>query len=281
MRKGRSFWEWPASFGKQAIHYIEQGEGEKHILLLHGFASHTYTWRYQIPFLAAEGYHVWALDYMGHGLSDKPAISYQFKHFLELIKSFMQAQGISKVHAIGNSMGGSLALALAANYPQMVCSLTLLDAVAYPFNMPFIAHVGKIGGKLLFPFINETAIRLFLRQIVSDPSHITQEQVQAYLLPFHLKGGKEALIEMIKHFDFQTMMQLYRRFSLVVQPLLVIWGKDDAFIPLSHFHRFGEDFPYAQSQLIAQAGHIPQEEQPKRVNEILGEFLNSCNKGLP
>jgi pimeloyl-ACP methyl ester carboxylesterase len=273
IRKSGLFWEWPADFGKQAIHYIEEGKGDEHVLLLHGFAAHTYTWINQIPFLVDEGYHVWALDYIGFGLSDKPLISYRFNHFLDLIQAFMQAKKIPHAHVIGNSMGGSLALGLALTCSQRVNSLILLDAVAYPLKLPFLVDLGKFGGQLLFPFINELTIKMFLKQIVFDPMSINEEQIQAYLLPYHLKGGKEALVEMTTSFDFQTMMQLNQNLSKINQPTLIIWGENDTFVPVSQFYQLTQAMPEAEPSLISHAGHIPQEEQPDYVNQKVASFL--------
>ena len=90
LREGKQFWEWSSPHGPLAIHYVEKGEGPNHILLIHGFRSHIFTWKEIIDPLAKAGYHVWAIDLLGFGLSDKPdANIYNLDFFTEQINAFI------------------------------------------------------------------------------------------------------------------------------------------------------------------------------------------------
>lgn len=271
----RLFWLWESSKGAYPTHYIEEGAGDQHVLLLHGFGGYSYTWRNQIPFLANSGYHVWALDYLGFGLSAKPSIDYCFNLFLEQIQAFMKAKNITSAHVIGNSMGGSLAVALALANPFQVRSLSLLNAAIYSGKTSYLVYLARMVGPFLYPFINESLFRQLLNQNVYDKKKLSEEQIQAYLLPHHMKGGKKAFIQMLKHFDFQSMMALHKSLNKLQQPILVVWGEGDKIVPTIHFKEMLSDIPNARSALIKQAAHIPHEEQPVEVNHELLAFLQS------
>src|SRR5262249_27385797 len=151
-KEGQTFWQWNYSSKTYNIHYIERGEGANHVLLLHGFGAHSYTWRFMVDELAKAGYHVWSIDLIGFGYSDKPrGVAYDLHLFTEQIEAFMQAKQIDQPSLIGNSMGGGLALNLVVNRPDHYRSLILIDALAFPIKLPFYFAVTKSMGKLVKP----------------------------------------------------------------------------------------------------------------------------------
>ncbi len=274
LKEGKLFWEWPSSYGPLAMHYIEKGKGDQHILLLHGFRAHTYTWRHLIDPLAQEGYHVWAVDLIGYGFSDKPdQVPYHVDFFVQQIKAFMDAKEIARAHLVGNSMGGGLALNFACTHPDRTHSLSLLNALGYPLNLPLYLSIGRYFGKLWAPFLGPTVIRNGLKQIVFNQNCITEEQVEAYSLPYRFPGGAMASLLTLQQFDNQQLIEMGQRYTTLQHPLLVIWGDHDRLIPVSHYEKFLKDFPQAHKLLISKCGHIPQEEEPEQVIAAILEFL--------
>lgn len=273
-KQGKLFWEWETPQGAWAVHYTEQGEGSNHLLLIHGFRANTFTWRHLVNPLAKAGYHVWAVDLIGYGLSDKPQeASYDVSLFVQQLKAFMEAHHIPSAHLIGNSMGGGLALSLALDHPQKVRSLTLISALGYPFDLPLYLSLSKHLGPLWVPFVGPSIIRSGLKQIVFDAKTVTDEQVEAYSLPYRFPGGANASLMTLKQFDKQKLVDLSQRYKTLFQPLLVIWGDHDSLIPVTHYEKFLKDFPSADRLLIPNCGHIPQEENPELVVETIVRFL--------
>lgn len=279
IKNGKQFWEWHSPYGALATHYIEKGEGSRHVILLHGFRAHTYTWKALIDPLVDAGYHVWAIDLIGFGLSDKPDHAvYSPDFFVEQIHAFMESKGIAEAHMIGNSMGGGLALSLAINYPEQVRSLTLLNALGYPLEMPFYLSLGKYVTKIYPAFLGPTMIRYGLKQIMYDQELVTDEQVEAYSLPYRFPGGVHASLLTLDNFDNQVLVEMERHYPSLHTPTLVIWGDHDHLIPLSHYEKFVKDFPSAEKLLINNCGHIPQEETPEEVLAVLLPFLKKEEK---
>lgn len=279
LKSGEKFWTWESPNGPYSMHYVEKGEGENHILFIHGFRSHTFTWRFLIDPLAKSGYHVWAIDLIGFGLSDKPENeTYNIPFFIDQIISFMQAKSISKAHIIGNSMGGGLALNIALYYPSQVASLSLLNALGYPHELPFYVLIARHISSIWTPFLGPRMVRQTLNYIVYDQHNISEEQVNAYTLPYRLPGGITSTLLTLQQFDNQILVNMTKQYPHLKHPILVIWGEHDSQIPVAHYEKFVADFPKAQKLLIPKCGHIPQEESPSEVLSALLDFLPSNNK---
>lgn len=276
LKEGKLFWQWESPYGALSMHYIEKGEGSKHILLLHGFRAHTYTWRYLIEPLAEAGYHVWAIDLIGYGLSDKPThVIYNIDFFCQQIHAFMEAQRISKAHFIGNSMGGGLALFTAIHHPERIHSLTLLSALGYPLDLPFYVCIGRHISSVWAPFLGPKMVKYCLKQIMFNEKLITDEQVDAYALPYRLPNGIHSSLLTLQQMDNQRLIEMGKNYASLSHPMLIIWGEHDTLIPVSHYENFLKDFPHANHLLITNCGHIPQEERPQEVVSSILSFLNN------
>lgn len=274
LKEGKTFWQWHSAYGPLDIHYVERGEGPNHLLFLHGFRAHTYTWRHLIDPLAKAGYHVWAIDLIGYGLSDKPDDApYTIDFFAEQVKAFMDAKNISQAHFVGSSMGGGLALNVALTFPEQITSLTLIGALGYPLDLPFHLTIGRYLGQLWAPFMGPSIIRSGLEEIIFKKEMISQEQVDAYCLPYRFPGGITASLLTLGQFDNQKLKKISACYSMIRRPLLIVWGEYDTLIPKTHYEKFLADFPSAQCLLIPNCGHIPQEEEPSQVLSSLLNFL--------
>ncbi|MBA2368660.1 MAG: alpha/beta hydrolase [Candidatus Protochlamydia sp.] len=275
-KEGKKFWEWPSSYGPINLHYVEKGEGPNHILLIHGFRLHTYTWRHLIYPLSKAGYHVWALDLAGYGLSDKPQhASYNPEFFLKQIEDFLTAKNISSVHIIGNSMGGGLALNFVLDHPEKVKSLVLISPLGYPLDLPFYLSFTRHLGPLWTPFLGTIGVRQGLKGVLFDSKSVTEEQVAAYALPYRFSGGSTASLLTLKQFDKERLVRLSKEYPSIENPALIIWGDDDQLIPIDHFHQFNADFPNSECLLVNYCGHLPHEEKPEIVLEAIFKFLKN------
>ncbi len=243
-------------------------------MLLHGFRAHAFTWRHLTEPLAQAGFHVWVIDLIGYGLSDKPDHApYDINFFVQQIVAFLEAKGIPQTHLVGNSMGGGLSLKIALEYPELINSLVLISPLGYPVDLPLYLSIGRYFSQLWGPFLGPTMVRNVLKQIVFNQDHLTVEQVEAYSLPYRFPGGKTASVKTLRQFDNQHLIEMGRLYPGLIHPLLIIWGDQDTLIPVSHYEQFLKDFPKAHRLLIADCGHIPQEEEPQKVLTALLQFL--------
>lgn len=271
-----TFWKWDLPSGSYDIHYIERGSGPRHVVLQHGFAAHSYTWRFTIDELVRAGYHVWSMDLLGSGLSEKPQeVAYNLQLFTHQIEAFMQAKHILQACLVGNSMGGGLALAMSISFPNQVKSLILIDAFALPMKLPFYFAFAKTFGKWTKPFMGNFIVKQILKQVIYDQNKISEDQVRAYAYPLKTPGGKDAFIKTLQNFNESELVRLSSHYKDIRIPMLIIWGEKDAWMPLEYFQRVSQALPNASTAIIPACGHAPQEECPEAVNQFLLQFLNA------
>src|SRR4030081_2908735 len=107
------------------LHYLEAGRGAP-VVLLHGLGGDGSRWGPNIEPLAKD-FHVFALDQIGFGESDKPLANYHTGMLAEFLVAFLKAAGIPKASLVGNSMGAGVALYTAVHFPEMVERIVLAD----------------------------------------------------------------------------------------------------------------------------------------------------------
>lgn len=272
----QKFWSWKNSQGDFNIHYIEKGAGDSHVILLHGFAANTYTWRNTIDPLVNAGYHVWAIDLLGFGASDKPLNApYGLDLYIDQLEAFIKAKAIDKAHLIGNSMGGGIFLELTLKFPDFVRSLTLVNAMGHPMNLPVFLKFARWSPEMAKPLLSRTVIKTALRDLIVKKESLSEAQVDAYWIPLSQQGGKEAFLKLLQMFDNELMEKMVPTFHRIAVPTLIIWGDRDSLIPVSHAELFHEEIKDSKLLIIKDCGHIPQEEEPQIFNTNILAFLKS------
>jgi pimeloyl-ACP methyl ester carboxylesterase len=255
------------------IRYIRRGSGPA-VVLLHGFSSSIYTWAEVVPRLA-ERYDVVAVDLPGFGGSEIPrrldAATTQ-----RLLPEVMDGLGLQRASLAGNSLGGAIAAVTAARRPERVEKLVLIDAAGYNLRRedrpPLLRAMGRLPVALVRAFPPRPLQRLGLKQVFYDDSKVTEERVEEYLAPMARPGALEAAHEILTSGDDFGLPGLLRQ---VRAPTLVIWGRDDTWIPLAHADLFLRDIPGARKVVLEQCGHVAQEERPQEVARLIDEFLRA------
>jgi pimeloyl-ACP methyl ester carboxylesterase len=277
--------EWNPSLSPQTIQikghtifYVVKGEGEP-LLLIHGYGAGLWVWEKQIDVLS-RFYRVYALDVIGHGFSDRPKIAYTPETYIHFLRDFMDGVGIERATLIGNSMGGGMAWAMAALFPERVKRVILINSVPPDVlnqvrNESFRTLVA-IQGIPFLPYLviasrNKNSIKWILEECVSDIKLITPEVLNRQYALSRIKGTTWVLYSTFKNAKETSKMRDY--LSRINRPTLLIWGKRDLIFPLS----VGEDLHRAikgsKLQPIETAGHIPMWETPDEVNEAILNFL--------
>ena len=248
----------------QKIRYHEMGQGPN-LIFLHGLGGEAGMWAGNIG-PASEKHHVYALDQIGFGHSDKPLIDYKIETFVEFLQAFMQTLGIPKATLVGNSLGGWIAVDFAAQHPDMVDKLVLVNAAGMrPEGGP-----GKLSIDL-----NPSSLanmRAILEFIVYDRQTVTDALVRQ-VYEQHLKSGDGYTIQRVLMGVFATDQFEDEKAGSIHAPTLVLWGHDDALIPLASGERYQKTIPGAKLVVFDRCGHIPQIEKPQEFNKALMEFL--------
>ncbi len=247
------------------IRYARRGEGERTILLIHGFGGDLDNWLFNIDGLAHLG-TVYALDLPGHGQSDKAVKDSDLKGLSAAVRAFMDAVGIRHAHLVGHSMGGATAMQVAVDAPDRVDSLTLIGSAGLgaEINGDYLARFVKAGSR--------KELKPLLEQLFADPAIVTRQLVDD-VLKFKRLDGVEAALATLAAGVFPEGRQASVLASAVAglgKPVLVIWGEADRIIPAAHARALGDR---AHTEVIPGAGHMVQMEKAHRVNELLAGHI--------
>ena len=233
--------------GTQNVSYKVAGEGEA-VVLVHGLSCSTRWWSRTVPALA-DRYQVYLVDLPGFGGMRRYATDFALAAAADWLYAWMRAVGLSSAHVVGHSMGGFVAVSLAARYPQVVERLVLIDAVGVPTNrsilhqlLPLVAE-GIHFTPAFLPIIAYDALRAGPRTLWRAASSLLSEDAR-------------------------------RNLKAIKAPTLLIWGERDHLMPLSLSYVFCEEIPAARLHVIKKAHHVPMIERPAEFNRVLTGFLS-------
>jgi pimeloyl-ACP methyl ester carboxylesterase len=262
------------------LHYLVAGEGDP-VVLLHGYAETSHMWR---PLIAElEGTHtVIAPDLRGAGQSSTPADGYTKAAMAKDIYALVHKLGFERIRIVGHDIGLMVAYAYAAQYPNEVERIALMDA--------FLPGVGKWRDVWLmrdlwhFHFYGKTPLALvhgreriyfehFWNDFAADPAHsVPERDRRLYAKAYGRPGGMRSGFEYFRAFeqdanDFARFVQ-----TPLTMPMLVLTGE-----------KASGDFLIQQGRQVAtnvegvvirNSGHWLMEEAPRQVIPKLVEFLN-------
>ena len=247
----------------QHIRYVEAGQGLA-LIFIHGLGSSAASWAFNIG-PASQKFHVYALDQIGFGHSDKPLIEYRIETFVEFLQGFMQALNIPKATLVGNSLGGWIAVEFTAQHPEMVDKLVLVDAAGLRPEGPRSPSVDLNPSSLV-------GMRSVLEAVFYNKRIISDELVRQ-VFEVHLKNGDGYTIERVLTNVFSSDQYEDDKLASIHAPTLAVWGHDDRLTPLSVGERYQMGIAGARIVVFDQCGHIPQMEEAVQFNKALLEFL--------
>jgi pimeloyl-ACP methyl ester carboxylesterase len=265
------------------VHYKQQGQGEPCMVLLHGFGASLFSWREVMTPLSELG-TVIAYDRPGFGLTDRPVVEeggpnvYRVAAQAQLVTDLLDALGVEKAVLIGNSMGGSVALATAQAHPERVQALVLVDAAVY-LSESIPAWVSAVSRYMpatrLGPLITRYLVRYrlgeqLLYRSFHDTFKVTRHVWEGYMRPFQVHNWDQALWSSLQYHHGEGML---RRLDRIQMPVLILTGESDRVIPARQSLRLAERIPHAQLVVIPQCGHLPHEERPDEFMAVAGKFL--------
>lgn len=262
--------------------YWKAGEGGSAVVLLAGIGCSVLEWQRNIDALAR--YHrVYALDMLGAGLSDKPdGDHYSLAKLARFTLDFLSTQGEQHAHVIGNSLGGRIALECARLAPDRVTSLVLVAPAGVGretlINMR-LATVPLLGEVLTRP--SRVGLAMLWRAAVHDPALATPDMVEEKYALAAMPGAHKAFLRTLRGFlsfggfPRDQLDALYLAMAAMTQPTLVIWGRDDKFLPARHAEILKARLANAKVVLFDQCGHMPQIEHPEAFNEAAVAFLGA------
>ena len=232
------------------LHYRVVGTGSP-LVLIHGFGVSGHIWQRVLPYLAQE-HQVFVIDLPGYGRStySETGAPWRLREMAPLLMAWLQSMQLSPVHLVGHSMGGAIAMHLAAHAPEVVRSLTLIDAAGIPFRSTFSA--------------------LALRSARS----FVQRKNGIYPLPL-IRDVLRPRLRLFWQGATQTAFCDFRaEIATLTMPILILWGEQDILVPLSLGYELYRALPHAVFVPFAQSGHRPMLAQPELMSGVVLAFLS-------
>ncbi|MFG1414468.1 alpha/beta hydrolase [Xanthobacter sp. VTT E-85241] len=268
-----------AELGAVRLHYLEAGEGEP-VLLLHGYAQTSHMWRPLIAELA-KTHRVIAPDLRGFGASSKPEAGYDKTTLAQDVRALSTALGIDRAGVVGHDIGLMVAYAYAAQYPEAVTRIALMDAF-----LPGVGdwtHVWLMRDLWHFHFYGKTPLALvegreriyfehFWNDFAADPAHsVSEADRQFYAAAYAQPGGMAAGFEVFRAFERDAADFAAYAETKLSTPMLVLTGE-----------KASGEFLIAQGRLVAEhvegvvvegSGHWLMDEAPGKVIPRLVAFF--------
>jgi pimeloyl-ACP methyl ester carboxylesterase len=269
------------------LHVVEAGpEDGPLLILLHGFPEFWYGWRRQIGPLAAAGFRVQCPDQRGYNLSGKPrgVSSYNLDRLAGDVVGLIDAAGAAKARVVGHDWGGIVGWWLGIRHPQRLERLALLN-IPHPLVMEHTLWHSSVQRKksnyiffFQLPWLPE---RLFSRNDFayaekslrgsSRPGTFTDEDIARYKEAW---SQGQAVRSMLHWYRAALRAKPQRpKTARVTVPTLLIWGTQDRFLGQEMAPASIDLCDQGRLELIPEATHWVQLEEPARVNRLLVDFL--------
>ncbi|MBD2101661.1 alpha/beta fold hydrolase [Leptolyngbya sp. FACHB-261] len=263
--------------GSVNTRYWQAGDSGKTVILLHGGGGYIELWKHNI-FELAKHHRVYAFDMVGAGRSDKPDADYTFDFMAQFTRDFMKALEISKASLIGASAGGGVALTFAMDFPELVDRLILVGSAGLGKEISFLLRITTLPGLgRLFSSPSKTGMALLCKRAVYDSQLITDEIVEEFYQMATLPGAAKAILN-VGRSNFNIWGQFYqpiaKRLQTITTPTLIIWGRQDPMVPVSHAQNAARLIPNAQLEIFEECGHWSSIEHPQKFNQLVLEFLS-------
>lgn len=259
------------------VHYQEAGSpGSPAVILIHGFTASTLVWSEVLLPIAESGFHVIAPDLAGFGFSEKPqGAEYTIEWHARLIVGLMDRLGIESANLVGNSYGGAVAAICALDYPERVERLVLVGAVSNDdIKRRLLLRLGRspLLGDIISPLLLDQ--RWLVRQRMMRNrirlKEINDERFEAHHRHLRTSNTQRAALRMLRRWRAERIKQSAH---LIKQPTLLIWGEQDAEIPLADGKFLHREIPNSRLIVFRNCGHLPQEEYPQDFVEVVTGFI--------
>jgi pimeloyl-ACP methyl ester carboxylesterase len=269
-----------AKYGSPASQYVElapgtvihlRDEGPRDgfpIVLLHGSSASLHTWEPWVARLTPR-FRVISFDFPAHGLSGPvPSRDYSADSYVKITEKVVAHLGLTRFALGGNSMGGGVAWRYAAANPDKVAALILVDAAGQPPKGP--GKSTPLGFRIAnTPVLRDIAatvtpralLESSFKQSVSVQAIATPAMIDRYWELLRYPGNRQATLD---RFGGYRAPASTAAVAGITAPTLILWGRDDAVIPVEAAAWFSSQMPKARVTILDGVGHIPMEEAPDR-----------------
>lgn len=245
------------------VHYLVEGPANGPVVVLvHGLGASAEDWRALTPYFASAGFRVYVPDLVGYGRSERPRdFSYSVRDEADVVTGFMDALGLKQVELGGWSMGGWVAVIVAAEHPERVSRLMLFDAAGL--------KVPPTYDTALFVPSNFDQLHQLQAILTPQPRPIPAFVARDILRGFRHRGWviQRALATMLTGQDV-----IDADLPQLKMPVLLAWGGLDHVTPLAQGETMHRLIPRSELEVFAGCGHMAPIECSSAVGPVVAAF---------
>jgi len=262
------------------IAYRDAGHGHA-LLLIHGMAGSSDTWRAIIPQLSKK-YRIIAPDLLGHGMSAKPRGDYSLGAFAVFLRDLLDQLGVDRATVIGQSLGGGIAMQFAHQHRDYCERLVLIGSGGLgPDLSPLLRILSAPGAEFVLPVVAPQPVLNLGNKL---GSWLTSAGIQApragqmwhaYSSLSDARSRQAFLRTLRSVVDYrgQSVSALNKLHLTAGLPTVLIWGDHDRIIPVAHAYAAHDALEGSRLEVLEGIGHFPHVEAPAAVADILENFI--------
>ena len=270
--------EWKLSqtyvFEERTVRYDVRGDGPP-VVLIHGTPWSSYNLRHMIKALSKD-FTVWYYDLLGYGQSDKAPGDVSLGIQNQVLDHLLDHWGLENPAIVGHDFGGTTVLRTHLVSGRDFHKIVLIDPVAVsPWGSPFFRHVQahETAFAGIPDYIHEAIVRAYVKTAAFKP--IDDATLDMIVAPWTGDDGKAAFYRQIAQADSAYTDEVQPLYAQISRPVLILWGREDAWIPLEQGEALHDMIPGSEFRVIPDAGHLVIEEQPDRLAEKIRSFLQT------
>ncbi len=247
------------------------------VVLLHGLPAQSYSWRGILPALADHGFLAIAPDWIGSGFSAKPDrrdFPYTPDAFVGALSDFLQALQLERISLVVQGFLGTVGLQYALRHPDRIERLAILNApIATTAQLPW--KIRQLGIPLVGDMLTQDPLLVDRTLEGGSPYQVADADLDVYRRPFlQSSDAGRSLFATVQNLQLaQVTAEIASGFTTWQQPILVLWGMKDPWLPLDSAQAFVKSAPDAELISLDEVGHYPQEDWHEKVNDALIPFL--------
>jgi pimeloyl-ACP methyl ester carboxylesterase len=267
-------WKLPESymFNGRVVRYGIIGNGPP-VVMVHGTPWSSFNLRRLIKDLSKD-FTIYYYDLIGYGQSDKSPGDVSLGIQNQILDQLIDHWGLDNPFIIGHDFGGTTVLRTHLINERSFRKIVLIDPVAVsPWGSPFFKHVNahEVAFAGVPDYIHEAIVRAYVKTAAFKP--IDDATLDRIVFPWIEPDGKAAFYRQIAQANSSFTDEIQPLYGKISKPVLIIWGREDTWIPLEKGEALHEMIPESLFNVISDAGHLVIEEQPEPLLEKIRPFF--------
>ena len=250
------------------IRYLESGNSQGTIVLVHGLGASAERWEFVIPEFS-KNFRVIVPDLIGFGQSDKPSVDYTTEFFTEFLGNFLQKLGIKKTNIIGSSLGGQITAEFTSNNQDMIENLVLVSPSGIMKHSTPALDAYVMAA--LYP--NLEGAKNAFEMMAGSTREIHSKIIEDFVTRMKLPNAKMAFMSTL--LGLKNAEVITKSLNKITVPSLIIWGEDDPVIPIKYADDFVSSIQDCRFYMMDNCGHTPYVDDPQRFARLVLDFLEN------